>query len=130
MKNRTIWIVMLGILSTAVFAMPARAIVIEDALSHHPLVAFVSAWASSNEKTEAPLPTSINEMMNPLSSTVSNLPTPDVSPVSSDDMTVEILPITLPKLPSYMVFVVYLAGAMLFYTMLVLVAQPGPAESL
>lgn len=129
MKNRTIWIVMLGILSTAVFAMPARAIVIEDALSHHPLVAFVSAW-TSNEKTETPLPTSINEMMNPLSSTVSNLPTPDVSPVSSDDMTVEILPITLPRLPSYMVFVVYLAGAMLFYTLLVLVAQPGPAESL
>lgn len=123
-KVGAIWAVML--LATLVVALPARAVVIEDLVTHHPLVAFVSSWGfSASESRVNPLATP-NENSNLLSPEIRNLPA--ATDVEPDDMTVEVVPIRLPKLPPSVVFALYLVGAFVFYTMLVLVAQPSPSE--
>ncbi len=121
---------MLVAVSALALAVPARAIVIEDVLSHHPLVAFVGTWTSSSNSTAGAPSVPAGVVAPPSESALDNLPMPASPSVSQDNMTVEVVPISLPKLPGYVVFAIYLVGAMVFYTMLVLVAQPGPSEYL
>lgn len=126
-KNGVTWVVML--LATLMVTLPARAIVIEDLVMHHPLVALVSSREAPAEGARASTPpVPPTESGSLFSLGTHNLPTPADATVSPDNMTVEVIPIHLPKLPSYMVFGLYLVGATVFYTLLVLIAQPGPAE--
>jgi len=109
----TVWILMM-----VVFALPAQAIVIEEVVKHHPLVVFVNslnsaAILSTGESSDSAFGT-------PLEVT-----SPAVAP---DDMTVEVVPLRLPELPAQVVFSLYLLGALVFYTLLVLIAQPGLPE--
>lgn len=104
--------------------LPARAVVIEDVVKNHPLIAIVSSWSAPVETTPS------GAIGNPASTSdgLGSLPAANRPAVSPDDVTVEIVPIHLPKLPPQVVFALYLIGAFVFYTLLVLIAQPGPAE--
>lgn len=121
-----VWAVIL--LAMLVVALPARAIVIEDLVAHHPLVAFVSSWGASEDTSHTNLSVSPNEDNSLLSPELRDLPSATGVTTSTDNMTVEIMPIRLPKLPASVVFAFYLVGALVFYTLLVLIAQPGPSE--
>jgi hypothetical protein len=104
--------------------LPARAAVIEDIVKNHPIVALVNSWNSSAETTSSVTPSNAGGAdvgVEGLSATNS----PAISP---DNMTVEIVPVRLPTLPAHVAFALYLVGALVFYTLLVLIAQPGPAE--
>ena len=104
--------------------LPARAAVIEDIVKNHPIVALVNSWNSSAETTPSVTPSNAGGAdvgVEGLSATNS----PAISP---DNMTVEIVPVRLPTLPAHVAFALYLVGALVFYTLLVLIAQPGPAE--
>lgn len=109
-------------------ALPARAIVIEDVVTQHPLIALVHNWSVSAQETPVSTSPGVSEPSSLLLPNTHNLPAQSDVTVSPDNITVEIVPIRLPDLPTYAVFVIYLVGAMVFYTLLVLVAQPGPAE--
>ncbi len=102
---------------------PARAVVIEDIVKNHPLVTLLSSWNTPAETT--PSGTLSNAGT---SAGVEGLPATNSPAVSRDNMTVEIVPIRLPRLPAQVAFALYLVGAVVFYTLLVLIAQPGPAE--
>ena len=104
--------------------LPARAVVIEDIVKNHPLVTWLSSWNSPAET--APSGTLSNA--GDASAGLEGLPAANRSAVSRDNMTVEIVPIRLPTLPAHVAFALYLVGALVFYTMLVLIAQPGPSE--
>lgn len=107
--------------ATWLLALPAKAIVIENLVAQRPFIALVNSW-------DAPLQATGTEPARLLSGDTNGLPAQTGIVVSPDNMTVEIVPVRLPELPSYAVFAVYLVGALVFYTLLVLVAQPGPAE--
>ncbi len=128
MKKQLARIGVLVVLGALMLGAPAHAIVIENVLSHHPLVAFVNTWASPSDNAVSAPPASVATIVDPASQDAGNLPVPPSPSVSKDNMTVEIVPISVPKLPTYVVFAIYLVGAMVFYTMLVLIAQPGPSE--
>lgn len=115
-----------GIMLFAVlgFVLPARAVVIEDVVKNHPLIAFLNSWSTPAEAT----PSGTFSQAGDISEGLGALSTATSPVVSPDDMTVEIVPIRLPKLPAQVVFALYLIGALVFYTLLVLIAQPGPAE--
>lgn len=115
------------LLAALITAMPAHAIVIEDVVTHHPLVAFVSSWGSDSNQLRANAPAPLKEDNSLLPPELHNLTAANTN-VAPDNMTVEVVPIHLPKLPASVVFMLYLVGAMVFYTLLVLIAQPGPAE--
>lgn len=110
------------LLVMCVVTLPARAIVVEDVVAQHPLVAFWSNWSLSAGNTDTATP---RDTPSSLSTDASTMP---AQVERTDNMTVEIVPLRLPQLPSYVVFAIYLIGALVFYTLLVLVAQPGPAE--
>ncbi|GIV21412.1 MAG: hypothetical protein KatS3mg023_3163 [Armatimonadota bacterium] len=114
-------IVLLAVLGAV---LPARAVVIEDVLKNHPLVALVNSWNTPAETN----PSVTLSQAGDTSEGLNALPAANSPVVSPDDMTVEIVPIRLPKLPVQVVFALYLIGALVFYTLLVLIAQPGPAE--
>lgn len=121
-KIGTVWVI--ALLATLSVVLPARAVVIEDVVKSHPLIALVNSWNASSETT----PSSTLSSPGALSDEPGSLPAVMSPTVSPDDMTVEIVPIRLPKLPPQVVFALYLIGAFVFYTLLVLIAQPGPAE--
>lgn len=121
-KSGAVWAIVL--LATLSVALPARAVVIEDVVKSHPLIALVNSWNTSAETTS---PVNLGSA-SALSDAPSALPAATGAAVASDEMTVEIVPIRLPRLPSQVVFALYLIGAFVFYTLLVLIAQPGPAE--
>ncbi len=125
-KVGALWAVIL--LGTLVLALPARAIVIEDLVTHHPLVAFVSSWGASADESRTNPPTTASGDDSLLSPELRNLPVATGTAVSTDNTTVEVVPIRFPRLPASVVFALYLAGALVFYTLLILVAQPSPAE--
>jgi hypothetical protein len=104
--------------------LPARAAVIEDIVKNHPIVALVNSWNSSAETT--PSVTSSNAGGADVG--VEGLSATNSPAISPDNMTVEIVPVRLPTLPAHVAFALYLVGALVFYTLLVLIAQPGPAE--
>lgn len=107
--------------ATWLLALPAKAIVIEDLFAQHPLIALVNSWDEPGQTTRSNALVTVaapTQLMSEGTGTV----------VSPDNLTVEIVPIRLPDLPSYVVFVIYLVGALVFYTLLVLMAQPGPIE--
>jgi len=99
----------------------AQAITIEDVVKHHPFIVFANSWNLSGQAVQS-APTNLPSEGSP------SLPMPAGAPVSPDDMTVEVVPVRLPDLPASVVFALYLLGALVFYTLLVLVAQPSPAE--
>lgn len=121
-----LWAVIL--LATLVLALPVRAIVIEDFMAHHPLVAFVSSWGASTDEPRTDSTVVRNTDSGLLSPELRDLPVATDAAVSTDNMTVEVVPIRFPRLPASVVFGLYLAGALVFYTLLILVAQPSPAE--
>ncbi|MEJ5252783.1 MAG: hypothetical protein HPY54_16180 [Chthonomonadetes bacterium] len=110
------------LMALCMVASPARAIVVEDVMAQHPLVAFWSNWSLSAGNIDSP---ALRDMPSSLSTDASAMP---AQVERTDNMTVEIVPLRLPELPSYVAFAIYLIGALVFYTLLVLVAQPGPAE--
>lgn len=122
-------IAFLVLLVTITSALPARAVVVGDLLTHHPLVALWSnsGWGAHAEKISTRTSATVNDPASLLSPEAQNVPMPTDISVSPDNMTVEIVPIRL-HVPTYVVFAVYLVGAILFYTLLVLVASPGPVE--
>lgn len=122
----TMWIVIL--LAMLVIALPARAIVIEDVVAHHPLVALVSSWGASTDESRTDSTVALNTDSSLLSPELRDLPAATETAVSVDNMTVDVVPIRFPKLPASVVFTLYLIGALVFYTLLILVAQPGPSE--
>lgn len=97
---------------------PASAVVIEDIVANHPLVSLVNSWSQ-------PLAGEVSVSQSPAQTVA--VPPSDVS-VAPDNMTVEVLPVRLPSIPPAVVFLIYLVGALVFYTLLVLVAQPSPME--
>lgn len=125
-KVGTTWAVIL--LATLVIVLPARAIVIEDLVAHYPLVAFVSGWGASADESRTNPPEVLSEDNSLLSPGLRELSAATQTTVSPDDMTVEIVPIRFPRLPASVVFGLYLVGALVFYTLLILVAQPSPSE--
>lgn len=125
-KVRATWAVIL--VATLIVAMPASAVVIEDIVTHHPLVAFVSSWGASEDTSHTNLSVSPNDDNGPLSPELRDLPSATGVATSTDNITVEIVPLRFPKLPASVVFAFYLVGALVFYTLLVLIAQPGPSE--
>lgn len=102
-------------------ASPAKAIVIEDLLAQHPLVTLLNSWDASGQAMRSNASVTATDPARLMSEETGAV-------VSPDNMTVEVVPLRLPDLPTYAVFVIYLIGALVFYTLLVLVAQPGPAE--
>lgn len=102
-------------------ALPAKAIVIEDLLAQHPLVTLLNSWDASGQAMRSNASVTATDPARLMSEETGAV-------VSPDNMTVEVVPLRLPDLPTYAVFVIYLIGALVFYTLLVLVAQPGPAE--
>ncbi|MCL6474289.1 MAG: hypothetical protein K6U75_04440 [Firmicutes bacterium] len=104
--------------------LPARAVVIEDIVKNHPIVAWLNGWNSS---AGTAAPGSLSNVGD-TSAEPQGLPAANSPAVSRDNMTVEIVPIRLPTLPAHVAFALYLVGALVFYTLLVLIAQPGPAE--
>jgi len=123
--SRTIGLVGVIVLFAALgVVLPARAVVIEDVLKNHPLIALVNSWNTPAETT----PSVTLSQAGDTSEGLNALPAVNSPVVSPDDMTVEVVPIHLPKLPAQVAFALYLVGALVFYTLLVLVAQPSPAE--
>jgi hypothetical protein len=123
--SRTIGLVGVIVLFAALgVVLPARAVVIEDVLKNHPLIALVNSWNTPAETT----PFVTLSQAGDTSEGLNALPAVNSPVVSPDDMTVEVVPIHLPKLPAQVAFALYLVGALVFYTLLVLVAQPSPAE--
>ncbi|MDW8291358.1 MAG: hypothetical protein RMM06_11605 [Armatimonadota bacterium] len=114
--------------ATLFLAVPVRAIVIEDVVKHHPLVALVNSWSVSVPTPAPDAEATLNATDSSLPEGAAELPVPAGTNVSPDNFTVEVVPLRLPDLPTSVVFVFYLLGALVFYTLLVLVAQPGPAE--
>jgi hypothetical protein len=104
--------------------LPARAAVIEDIVKNHPIVALVNSWNSSAETT----PSVTRSNAGGADVGVEGLSATNSPAISPDNMTVEIVPVRLPTLPAHVAFALYLVGALVFYTLLVLIAQPGPAE--
>lgn len=104
--------------------LPVRAAVIEDIVKNYPIVALVNSWNSSAET--APSVTRSNAGGADVA--VEGLSATNSPAISPDNMTVEIVPVRLPTLPAHVAFALYLVGALVFYTLLVLIAQPGPAE--
>ena len=121
-----LWAVIL--LATLVLALPARAIVIEDLVAHHPLVAFVSSWGAPTNESRTDSSVALNTDSGLLSPELRDLPAATETAVSVDNMTVDVVPIRFPKLPASVIFALYLVGALVFYTLLILVAQPSPTE--
>ena len=103
---------------------PAQATVIEDLMKHHPVVALVNG---RNTQTQTNMPSTLG-MESGTSAVAGTLPDARQPAVSPEDMTVEIVPLRVPELPTQVVFVIYLVGALVFYTLLILIAQPGPPE--
>ncbi|MCS6829521.1 MAG: hypothetical protein RMM08_02650 [Armatimonadota bacterium] len=124
-KIGAIWTVIL--LATFITALPAHAVVIEEVVKHHPLVAFLNSWSSPVNDSHANPPVTPKEDNSLLLPQFRDLSTTSTM-VSTDNVTVEVVPIHVPKLPAAVVFAFYLVGALVFYTLLVLVAQPGPSE--
>lgn len=100
------------------FPSPASAVVIEDIVANHPLVSLVNSWSQ---------PLSGESLVSQPPAQTAGVTTNDVT-VAPDNMTVEVLPVRLPSIPPAVVFLIYLVGALVFYTLLVLVAQPSPME--
>lgn len=116
------------LLVTLLCAMPARAIVIEEVVKHHPLVVFMGEWRGAVQAPTPDAKTTLSPSDNSLPTGAAGWLMPTGATVSPDNMTVEVVPLRIPDLPGSVVFVLYLLGALVFYTLLVLVAQPSPAE--
>jgi hypothetical protein len=104
--------------------LPGRAAVIEDIVKNHPLFTLLNSWHTPAET----IPSATLSNAEGAAVGVEGLSATHSPAVSPDNMTVEIVPIRLPTLPAHVAFALYLVGALIFYTLLVLIAQPGPAE--
>lgn len=128
MRGKIGAIVLIALVVTWLLALPAKAIVIEDLLAQYPLIALVNSWEADGQSIGTNASSTGAELARLISEDTSAVPVQMGVVVSPDNLTVEIAPIHLPALPAHAVFAIYLLGALVFYTLLVLMAQPGPAE--
>lgn len=119
---------LIALVVTWLLALPVKAIVVEDLLAQYPPVALLNSWDGSGQAMRSNALVTATDPARLMSEETSGLPVQTGTVVRPDDLTVEIVPIRLPDLPTYAVFAIYLVGALVFYTLLVLVAQPGPME--